>query len=314
MNAISGIARSVIDGLATLFLVITVLFFALRTVPGDPALVLLGDYYTPELYQQLRGKLGLDSPLHTQYFIYLKDLVRGEWGNSVRTSTPVIRELASAYPHTLYLALAATAFAVAVGIPLGALAGNRPGSSLDSFVTTISIFALANPSFVLGIVMVVVFSIGLNWFPMMGSGQGGGLTDQLWHLVLPSLALGLRMAGQVSRVCRAEMALARSSDYVRTARAKGVSESVIFIRHTLRTTLIPVVTFLGLILTNLLAGAAVTEIVFSRPGLGRLLVSSILTRDFPLILGSVIVFASTVVVVNTILDVAYKLLDPRLRV
>jgi ABC-type dipeptide/oligopeptide/nickel transport system permease component len=282
------------------------LFLVLYLTPGDPAQVALGDSGTPESVAQLRNIWRLDDPLYEQVGRFILGVFQGDLGDSLLTNRPVISEIMRAYPATMQLVLGGILVAVGIGVPLGILAATRPGSLADNGIMITSIIGLSVPVFVTGLVAILVFSYHLGWFPV--SGQGG-----LRHLVLPAVTLSLPTAAELARMTRSSMLDQMSQEYLRTARAKGLTNAAVVMRHAFKNALIPIVTLLGLRIGALLAGAVVTETIFSWPGLGRLLLDAILARDYPLIRGGVLVIAVAFLLVNLIVDLVYGLIDPRIR-
>ncbi len=292
--------------LPALWLILTMVFLLVHIVPGDPVQQMLGEGARGEDLQQLRHALGLDRPLHVQYGRYLAGLLRGDWGQSLRFQSPVLRVVLERYPATLELALVGLLVCAAIGIPGGVLAARHRGQPTDRAVGFLTLLGLSVPNFALGPVLILVFSIQLGWLPV--SGRGGPA-----HLLLPGVTLGAALAAILTRMVRSSMIEELSSDYVRTARAKGLPEFAVLFRHAFRNALIPVVTILGLQFGTLLAGTIVTETIFSWPGIGRLTVQAIAARDYPLLQGCILVIASSYVVVNLVTDFLYALVDPRVR-
>ena len=286
--------------------VIFIVTLTLDLIPGDPAALILGEFATPEAIANLRSNLGLDRPLIVRYGNYILDLLQGDLGNSMRESRPVSQIIGEAFPITALLASAAMAIVIVVGIPLGIIAASRPGSFVDNLIRVVSLIGLSMPVFWTGIVFVVIFSVGLRWFPVSGSGT--------WrHLVLPAVTLALPSLGVLARIARTSVLDVLQEDYVRTATAKGVSRRSVLFKHTLRNALVPIITVIGLQLGNMLGGSILTETVFAWPGIGRQTVFAIFNRDFILIQGIVLVFATIYVGLNLLVDLSYGLLDPRIR-
>jgi len=292
--------------LPALWLILTMVFLLVHIVPGDPVQQMLGEGARAQDLQQLRHALGLDLPLHVQYGRYLAGLVRGDWGQSFRFQTPVLRVVLERYPATLELAVVGLLVCIAIAVPAGVLAAHRRGHPADRAVGFFTLLGLSVPNFALGPVLILVFSIELGWLPV--SGRGGPA-----HLLLPAITLGGALAAILTRMVRGSMIEELSSDYVRTARAKGLPESAVLFRHAFRNALIPIVTILGLQFGTLLAGTIVTETIFSWPGIGRLAVQAISARDYPLLQGCILVIALSYVVVNLVTDFVYALVDPRIR-
>lgn len=280
-------------------------------IPGDPVAALLGDLFNQETYEAVQARLGLDKPLVAQYLTFMKNVASGQLGTSFRSDRPVLQIIVEQFPYTLQLAVAAMVLSVALGIPIGTLAAVHRGRPADYITMGVALLAVCVPSFVLGLGMLLFFSLKLGWFPTIGAGTG--FVDTLRSLTLPAVALGLRTAALLSRIARSSLLNVLNLDFVRTAHAKGVPRRLVLYRHALRNSLLPVITILGLNLGQLLAGTAIVEIVFSRPGIGKLLVDAVLSRDFPQIQGTMLIFLVNVTIVNTLVDVAYSLADPRIK-
>jgi len=285
---------------------VTVVFFLIHIIPGDPARNLVGENATEEQVQKVKQELGLNKPLGQQYIDYLAGLSRGDWGTNPVTQQPVFSRIASRYPATIKLALAAMLIATAFSVPLGVTAATHRGSWIDSLSTLVALLGISLPSFALGPLLVLVFSVQLAVTPVSGA---GGLD----HLILPALTLGAALSAILTRMVRSSVLEELGEDYVRTARAKGLPERTVIYKHVLKNGLIPVVTVLGLQFGVLLAGAIITERVFSWPGVGSLLVDSISERDYKLTQGCILVIATTYVLVNALTDAAYRFLDPRIK-
>jgi len=292
--------------LPTVFGVITVVFLLIHLIPGDPVDVMLGETARAADKVRLRRQLGLDRPLPVQYARYLGHMVRGDLGRSLHSGRPVRRMIVARYPATMELASAALLVALLIALPLGLLTAARRGSYIDLLGRSVAILGGSMPNFWLGPLLILVFAIGLEWTPV--SGRGG-----LPHLVLPAVTLGLGMAAILTRMLRATLLERLSEDYIRTARAKGVSEHIVLIKHALRGAVLPVITILGLQTGALLAGAIITETIFAWPGIGRLTLLAIQTRDYPLVQGCILVIALSYVLVNLATDLMYGVVDPRLR-
>jgi len=300
------IASRVLLALPALWLILTMVFLLAHIVPGDPVQQMLGEGARAEDLQQLRHALGLDQPLLVQYGKYLSGVARGSLGESFRFQQPVLRVVASHYPATLELAVIALLVCAAIGIPAGMLAAQRRGQAADHAIGVFTLFGLSVPNFALGPILILIFSVILGWLPV--SGRGG-----ISHLILPAITLGAALAAILTRMVRTSVMEELSSDYVRTARAKGLSDSAVLFRHAFRNALIPILTILGLQFGTLLAGTIVTESIFSWPGVGRLAVQAIQARDYPLLQGCILMIALSYVTVNLITDLIYALIDPRVR-
>jgi len=291
-------------------------FALLHLTPGDPAQILLGPIATPQELDHLRRELGLDRPLAIQYAIWLDHVARGDLGRSITLHRPVLGELLLRFRGTLILTAGAIIVAFGPGILLGVLAARRPGRFIDAVSMVVTVGGASIPAFWLGMILIIVFSVRLGWLPGTGmsSPSGPGTAgDVLTHLILPAVTLGMLPLAIVTRVARTGMIEALRGDYVRTARAKGLNELMVTMRHAFRNTLVGIVTVLGLEMGFLLAGAVYVETVFDWPGVGLMLVNSILTRDFPLVQGAVLLLAATYVIINLLTDLLYAYLDPRIR-
>ncbi|QKC86829.1 ABC transporter permease [Mesorhizobium sp. NZP2077] len=297
----------------TLVSVLTAVFLIVRVIPGDPALVILGDQAGSEALVATRERLGLDRPLIIQYWDFLSGIFHGDLGRSMITDAPVSGELMKVLPLTLELTGVGIVFGLAVGLPLGIWAAIRRNRMADYLIRILSLAGLSFPVFVSGIVLMLVFSIRFPVFPVVSDGSGG-LGNQLRSLVLPGISLALVMAAYVTRVTRSSMLGVLNEDYVRTARAKGLKGTVVVWRHCFRNALMPVVTVIGLYIGVLIGSSVLTEIVFSRPGLGKLIVGAISQRDYTMLQGLIVVYTFIVIVVNLVTDLTYGLIDPRIRV
>jgi len=292
--------------LPALWLILTMVFLLAHIVPGDPVAQMLGEGARAEDLTQLRHALGLDLPLAVQYGRYLSGVLHGNLGESFRFQQPVLKVVAEHYPATLELAVVALLICALIGIPAGVLAAHKRGERTDHTVAVLTLFGLSVPNFALGPVLILLFSVVLGWLPV--SGRGG-----ISHLILPAFTLGAALAAILTRMVRTSVIEELSADYVRTARAKGVSESGVLFRHALRNALIPILTILGLQFGTLLAGTIVTESIFSWPGIGRLAVQAIGARDYPLLQGCILLIAVSYVFVNLLTDLVYAVVDPRVR-
>jgi len=290
-----------------IWLILTMVFMLVHIVPGDPVQQMLGEDARPEDLNNLRHVLGLDQPLHTQYWHYLSGLVRGDWGKSFHFQSSVLTLVLHRYPATLELAFTAMLVCAAIAIPAGISAARNRGRARDHAIGVLTLLGLSVPNFALGPILILLFSISLGWLPV--SGRGG-----ISHLILPAATLGAALAAILTRMVRGSMVEELGADYVRTARAKGLSERAVLYRHALPNALVPIITILGLQFGALLAGTIVTESIFSWPGIGRLTVQAIQSRDYPLLQGCILVIALSYVVVNLLTDVVYSLIDPRIRV
>ncbi len=285
---------------------VSILVFAIiRFIPGDPARAIAGVHASPEYIEQVRRELLLDEGLHVQYYVYLTNLLQGDMGRSTFTRRPVTTELYQRFPNTLLLASTAMVIAIIAGMSAGIVSATRRYSLFDNTSMLFALFGVAAPVFWLGIMFQLLFSVHLGWLPSGGIGT--------WqHLVLPALTLGLATTALIARITRSSMLDVLGQDYITTARSKGLVERVVVYKHALKNALIPVVTVMGLQFGTLLGGAVLTETVFSWPGVGRLMVDSILARDYPVVQGAVLILAVFFVMINLVVDVIYAFLDPRI--
>jgi len=328
------LARRLIQLAFVLVGVSLVVFFTMHVLPGDVATLMLGDRATTKQLADLRHQLGLDQPIYIQYLLFAKDALTGDFGRSLRTNDPAFQEVWLAFPVTIQLSFASLAIASLVGMPLGVFAAIRPNSAFDNTIMTISLFGVSMPIFWLGLMLILVFGGTLGWLPIGGllpigeevprvtgmsvvdailAGNLALVGTALRYLLLPAVTLATIPLALVTRITRSEMLSARSLDHVRTARAKGLPEWRVIVKHTLRNALIPVVTVIGLQLGLLLSGAVLTETIFALPGLGRLMVTSILSRDYPVVQAAALLTALVFVLVNLVVDMGYAYLDPRIR-
>lgn len=303
--------RRILSALPTIFIVVTAVFLILRILPGDPALAVLGENASQEALDRIREQMGLNDPLWLQYVKFLGDLLRGDLGNSLMSGLPVTHLIVSVFPYTFQLAIAAITVAIIIGIPLGILAALKQGTWVDGLVRVLAILSISSPPFFLGILLLIQFTSNWQWFPSVGVGEG--FLDVLHHLALPALTLGIIMGGVIMRFTRASMLEQMNQDYVRTARAKGVSEAKVVMKHIMRNSLIPVVTIIGLDITSLISGSVLIETIYSRPGLGSLAVDAIFRRDFNILQATMVLFTVLVVTVNLLVDISYSYINPRIR-
>ena len=299
-------AARLVYALPVVFLVVSLVFFLIHLVPGDPVQQMLGERARAADVERMRQELGLDQPLLTQYGRYLSRLVRGDLGHSLRFNAPVTEIILARYPATIELTLAALVVALLLSIPAGVQAAVRRGQWSDRALGFLSLLGLSFPNFALGPVLILVFSVELGWLPVSGSGS-------LLNLVLPAVTLGAALAAILTRMVRTSVLEELGQDYVRTARAKGLAERRVRYKHVLRNSLIPVVTLVGLQLGALLSGAMVTETIFSWPGIGRLTLQAINSRDYPLVQGCFLTISVTYILVNLLTDLFYSVVDPRTR-
>ncbi len=306
------LVKRLLFSIVTLFTVLTLVFVVIRIVPGDPAQVILGDQADATAIAALRARLGIDRPLFEQYVSFLSGALRGDWGVSLVTGRPVIQEIVAVLPWTLELTAVSMVLGCLIGIPLGVWAAINRNRMPDYLTRMVSLVGLSFPPFVSAILLLIGFSLALRWFPVI---SGNRSTWWAWFqsIALPSLNLGLIMAAYITRVTRSAMLEVMQEDYVRTARAKGVPWRVIVWRHALRNALIPVVTVVGLYLGILIGNSVLTEIVFNRPGLGKLIIGALSQRDYMMLQGMMVIYTLIVVFVNVLTDITYAVIDPRVK-
>ncbi len=283
-----------------------IVFSILSFTPGDPVEMRLGDNYSEEAYQAMKEEMGLNDPFLLRYVKYIGNAVRGDFGNSYRTSQPVLNELAARLPNTILLSAAAMLFAVLLGIPLGVISATHQYSAVDNISMIGALFGVSMPNFWLGLMLIVIFAAGLRWFPSSGF-------EDWASIILPAVTLSVNSLAMITRMTRSSMLETIRQDYIRTARAKGLKEGVIVIKHALRNAMIPIVTTVGLQFGFSLGGAVLVETVFAWPGIGRLLVECIKLKDTPVVVACVLVLATMFTVINLCIDILYAFLDPRIR-
>ena len=309
------LVRRLLAVVPVLLVVSLVVFLILRLAPGDPAAVIAGNSATNADIEQIRAALNLDRPLPVQYGLWLADVVRGDLGYSYFLNLPVTTLVEQRVEPTLALALGTLVFAVLLAVPLGTLAAWRMGGWLDRALSVLSVAGFSVPVFVVGYVLIYFFAMQLDWLPVQGyrSFAESSLWDWARQLLMPWFALGIIYIALIARVTRASVSEALTEDYIRTARAKGLGESAVLLRHALANAAVPIVTVIGIGVALLIGGVVVTETVFAIPGLGSFTVDAVLNRDFPVIQGLVLLFAVCYVVVNLLIDLSYLVLDPRIR-
>jgi peptide/nickel transport system permease protein len=307
------VTRRSLLALLILFLAVSLLFSMIHITPGDPASVLLGPKASPELKAELSRRMGLDQPLLVQLGRFYGNLASGDLGVDVFSDRAVFDIVTEQLPYTVALVLAAMGGATLLGIPLGCFSAIRRNSILDRVTAVMSVAFIAIPSFVVALYLLLWLAVKWRWFPAMGAGDSGDLADQARHLVLPAVALGLGWVGYIARLVRASMLEVMEENHIRTARAFGLSERTIIIHHALRIAVLPTVTILGMGIGTMLSGALFAEIVFSRPGIGKLLHEAVITRNYPVVMGSVLVTTAFFVISTLVSDIINAALDPRLR-
>lgn len=292
---------------------LAVLFVVIRLIPGDPAVVMLGPRATEGMIAAMRERMMLDDPFFVQLGSYILNILQGDMGTDVLNNRPISMMVLEVLPYTIILAFLSLFLASLVGIPLGAYSAANRNSFLDRVTAVLSVAAISVPPFVAGLLLLLVFSVQLAWFPVSGAGSSGNLGSQIMHLILPVTALALTWVGYIARIVRSSVLEEMTKDHVRTARSKGLPERAVMYKHTLRGALIPVVVVLGVGFGNLLGGAVLIEIVFNRPGLGNLILNAIESRNFPVVQGGLIIAVFLYSVANLLADLSYALIDPRIR-
>lgn len=293
--------------------VVTIVFLVVRVIPGDPAVAALGDYASKEAVEALRQQMGLNEPLPLQYVHFLGNLVRGDLGKSMITASPIRHEIGHALPYTLELTVLAIIIGTILGIPIGVYTAIRRNQLADYIGRVLSLTGLSVPAFYLGILLILLLAIYLRWLPAVGGGGMEDLRENVNHLILPALTLGLVMTASVARLARSAMLNVLRQDYVRTARAKGLKERVVYLRHALRSALIPIVSVTGIWAVSLIGDSVTVEVVFARPGLGKMMVGAILQRDYTALQSIMVVYTGFVVAINLLIDLIYGWVDPRIR-
>lgn len=305
--------RRIINTIPIIFIVLTLVFFIIRLMPGDPATAVLGDYASKEAVNALREQMGLNRPIMVQYFSYLIDIVRLDFGKSLIHNIPVSDRIFSVLPYSLMLTFSGIFIGYLFGIPLGIYAAIHRNSFIDYFNRVFSLIGLSVPAFFLGIILILIFSIQFNFFPIVGGGDFSNILNVLHHLFLPALTLGLIMTAYVTRLTRSSFLEILREDYVRTAESKGLNNRTVMYKHALRNALIPIVSLGGLYAVGLIGSSVMVEIVFSRPGLGTLLVAATKQRDYTTLQSLMVFFTIIVVILNLFTDLVYSLIDPRIK-
>ncbi|WP_010278202.1 nickel ABC transporter permease [Paenibacillus senegalensis] len=295
------------SGLLVLFGVSVLSFSLIHLIPGDPVRLMLGEQVTQEQVEQMREELGLNRPVPHQYIDYMAGVIQGDFGTSLKSDRPVLQEIMERFPATIKLAVSGIAIAIVLGVAMGVLAAKYKDTFIDTAFKFLTSLGVSLPSFWLGILMIMFFAVYLKWFPIAG---GTGLDD----LVLPALTLGILVSATIARMTRSGMVEVMSNEYIRTARAKGLSETTVLFKHAFRNVMIPIVTFIGLQAASLMGGAVIIEKVFSWSGIGTLAINAISQRDFPMLQGVVLFMGIVYVVINIIVDIVYSVIDPRVDV
>ena len=300
-------------GILIIGVAMTLMFFMIHLVPGDPARILLGPRATPEMIADISMRMGLDQPLIIQLMKFLGNILKGDLGMDVISNRPVTVIVFGQLPYTLWLIFSAIFGAMLIGIPLGCYSALHRNTLADRISGVISVACITAPSFVVALYSLLIFAVTLKWFPSIGAGEKGDFFDQLAHLVLPAFAIGLAWVGYLSRLVRASMLEVMGENHIRTARAYGLTESTIIYRYALKIAILPTVTVIGVGMGFLISAAVLTEIVFARPGLGKLIIESITSRNYPVVMGSVLISTVLFVISTTISDLVNAFLDPRIR-
>jgi len=305
--------RKIVNAIPILIGVSILVFLLVHLTPGDPARILAG----PEAYEEdiaaIRERLGLNDPIHVQYWRFISSAVRLDFGRSFRTQRPVTQDILMRFPNTLQLAMVAITWSVIFGVGIGVYAGVRPNSIGDSLSMGAALVGVSAPSFWKGLLLMLIFAYWLGWLPASGMGESFFSADGLKRMIMPAITLGTGTAAVMARMTRSSMLEVLNQDYIRTARSKGLSERNVVYRHALRNALIPVVTLIGLQLGVLMGGAVITEQVFAWPGVGTLVINGINARDYPMVQACILLIATIFVVVNLLVDLTYSLIDPRIR-
>ena len=305
--------RRILMAIPTLWIALTMIFILSRVIPGDPTTAIMGDYISEEAIRILKHQMGLDRPLYEQYVKYLYDVIRGDFGNSLITGAPVIKELMNALPHTLELTLGGLLVGLVTGIPLGLFLALKRNTGWDYMGRFFSLAGLSFPSFYTAILLILIFSMKLDLLPVMGVGEGGGFWNRMYHLILPSITLGLLMMSYMTRIARSSMLDILGSDFIRTAHAKGLRKQKVIYKHGFKNASVPIVTVLGMYTGILIGSSVMTEIIFNRPGLGSLIVGAMLNRDYITITSVMTLYAAIVILINLMTDLSYGFIDPRIR-
>jgi peptide/nickel transport system permease protein len=311
---ITYIARRLLATLPVIVMVAIVIFAILRLTPGDPAAIIAGDDATAAQLEQIRQSMGLDQPIYTQFVVWVGRLLQGDLGVSLLSGTPVLQMIAGRMGPTLALAVSTIVLTVIIAIPLGVIAAWRQGKLLDRLIMSLSVLGFSIPTFVVGYLLIYFFAIQLDWLPVQGyKPLSAGLLPFAQRLILPTLALSAIYVALIARITRSSIIEVMGEDYIRTARAKGLKEKAVLMRHALRNAAVPIVTVIGIGIASLISGVVVTESVFNLPGLGRLVVEAVLARDYPVIQGLILLFSIVYILINLIVDLLYTVFDPRIR-
>lgn len=308
------LVRRILATMPVMGIVAVIVFALLRLTPGDPASVIAGDLASPEQLEAIRRRLGLSEPIPVQLLLWATQLLQGDLGESIISGVPVAAMIADRIGPSLALGTSTILFSILVAVPLGVVAAWRQGTGFDRAVMAFSVLGFSVPVFVKGYVFILLFAIVLLWLPVQGYAPlGSGLWPFLERLILPTLVLSMGYIALIARITRTSILEVMNEDYIRTARAKGITERAVLMRHALRNAAVPIVTIIGVGVGMLLSGVVVTESIFNLPGLGRLVVESVLARDYPVVQGLILFFAFVYILINLLVDVIYTLVDPRIR-
>lgn len=305
------LVRALIRAFFTMFIVMTIVFFLLRSGPIDPAHFILGDYATAEALSNLRNQMLLDRPIYVQYYHFINRMIHGDLGRSFINKQSVLSQLVAVLPHTIELVLSGVLLGILLGVPPGVIAALRPNSIFDHLIRLVTLVGISVPIFVSGIFLIALFSLTLGWLPVMEA-VDGGLKGRIFTLILPAFSCGIWMMASIARLTRASLLDVLKKDYVITARSKGLREAIVILKHALRNAILPLFTFLGIYINILLGSAVLVEVVFTRPGVGRLIVESIISGDFAMVQVVIMIYAGAVVIVNLLVDFGYSFVDPRI--
>ncbi|MHC4270968.1 MAG: ABC transporter permease [Planctomycetota bacterium] len=305
--------RKVIFLIFTVWAVLTIIFIGLHALPGNPAEVLLSMQPNEQTLKLLEETMGLNQPLRMQYWLYIKNLLSGNLGKSLRTGQAIIEVYLEVFPYTLTLAFASISVSLLIGIPIGILAAVKRGTWWDYFARFFAVIGLSIPAFFLGVLLLLLLAVKLGWFPVMGAGERGDVLDILYHLFLPAFSQGFIISAFIMRISRSSFLEILQQEYIEVARSKGLSEFKVLYKHGLRNALVPIVTVIGLYFNVALGSSIIIEVVFNRPGVGRILVEAILQRDYPLVQSTLVVLSLFIITVNTLTDLIYAAIDPRIK-
>jgi peptide/nickel transport system permease protein len=307
------LAKRIGLSIVIILLAVLALFTMLHAIPGDPVSIALGPRATPEVQAAYAAKMHLDKPIYYQFLIFIGNVAQGDLGSDVFSNRSVAQTMAELLPYTIALAISALGWAALIGIPLGCLSAVRPNTWLDRFTGVLSVGTIAVPSFLVSIWSILIFAIFLRWLPVIGAGDEGDILDQIYHLILPAFAVGLGWVGYLARMVRASMLEVMSENYIRSARAFGLKPRTIVFRYALKVAILPTITLIGVGFGGLLSGTVFAEIIFARPGVGKIIYDMVLARNFPVVQGAVLVTIALYVGVTLIADLITSWLDPRVR-